>query len=164
MSMKLNRVKVEDDFEDLFSFSDKEDRLEHRAQMISYRILSEIEKLCEEKQIKKKELAAMVDTSASYITQLFRGDKQVNTAIMSRFEEAFDMVFDFVIHENKNQEQTIKSHGLPGETLKELKKVHPDVTFYYAQKGGGRNSTARLLEQMQKEEQGNQTFLAKQIV
>src|ERR1700754_4071078 len=110
MNTKSKNLKIEPEFEDLFSFSNKKEKLDHRAQMISYRILSEIEKICDEKNIKMKDLAAMVDTSASYITQLFRGNKQINTAFMAKCEEAFNMSFNFLIHcENKENNEFIKN-------------------------------------------------------
>lgn len=94
MSTKSSSTAIQPGFEDLFAFSSEEDKLDHRAQMISYRVLSEVETICEEKGINKKELAEMVNTSASYITQLFRGDKHVNTSIMAKFEEALEMRFE----------------------------------------------------------------------
>lgn len=67
--------------------------IEHAAQMISYRILSEVEKMCDKRKMTKKELAAAVGTSASYITQLFRGTKAVNMEIMAKFEKTLDFQF-----------------------------------------------------------------------
>jgi transcriptional regulator with XRE-family HTH domain len=62
--------------------------------MISYRVLSEVEKFCEDKKISKKDLAERVDTSLNYITELFRGTKLVDTYIMAKFEEAMDVSFE----------------------------------------------------------------------
>lgn len=101
MSTKLNNVQISPEFESLFSMKDRDEKVEHHAQMISYRILSEIEKVCEQKKIKKKDLAHMVDASRSYITQLFRGTKFVNTTIMAKFEEALNISFDFKVKLNE---------------------------------------------------------------
>ena len=54
-------------------------------------------------QIKKKELTEMVGTSRSYITQLFRGTKQINTDIMARFEDVLNMHFEVKIKLNDEQ-------------------------------------------------------------
>ena len=103
MNTKLNNMKINPAFEELFSFGSKNERIEHNSQMISFRILSEVEKLCVEKKIKKKELAEMVGTSRSYITQLFRGTKQINTDIMARFEDVLNMHFEVKIKLNDEQ-------------------------------------------------------------
>jgi hypothetical protein len=94
MTTKLNKPEVNEEYQDLFAFKDKEEEIEHKAQMISYRILSEVEKVCEEKKINKKELATLVGSSPSYITQLFRGAKHVNMDIMARFEDALELCFE----------------------------------------------------------------------
>lgn len=94
MNTKLNNIEVNPAYEDLFSFKSKEDKIEHDAQMISYRILSELERICEQKNISRKTLADMVGTSKSYITQLFSGSKSINTTMMARFENALDARFE----------------------------------------------------------------------
>jgi transcriptional regulator with XRE-family HTH domain len=135
--MKSKNLKVEPGFEDLFSFSDKEEKTAHRAQMISYRILSEIEKICDERNIKMKDLAAMIGTSASYITQLFRGNKQVNTAFMAKCEEAFNMSFNFSIHYDcKENSGRTKIDPLPD--LQIVNSRHAGSRLYYTMKGNGK--------------------------
>ncbi len=94
MSTKLKQHQINPEFADLFSFDSEKEEREHNAQMISFRILSEVEKVCEEMEMNKKQLAAKVKTSASYITQLFRGDKHINMDMMARFEEAFNSCFE----------------------------------------------------------------------
>jgi transcriptional regulator with XRE-family HTH domain len=113
MNTKLNNVQVNPEFEDLFSFESKKEKTEHNAQMISYRILSAVEKVCDEKKIKKKDLAAMVGTSRSYITQLFRGTKHVNTFIMAKFEDALDVSFQVNLKLNEDSHEDFLAKQLP---------------------------------------------------
>lgn len=94
MNMKLNNIVTNPAFDELFRFNNEDEKIEHDAQMISYRILSEVEKICDEKNIKKKELAQMTGTSKSYITQLFNGTKSVNTVILAKLEEALHVTFE----------------------------------------------------------------------
>ena len=101
MSTKFKNLEVNPEFEDLFAFKSYDDKIKHNAEMISFRILSEIEKLCAEKKIKKKDLAEKIHTSKSYITQLFRGTKQVNTIVMGKFEEALDISFEIKVKLNQ---------------------------------------------------------------
>jgi len=64
-----------------------------RAEMLSFRFISEIDRLMERDDISKKELALRLGTSASYITQLFRGDKLLNMEILARTELVFGVRF-----------------------------------------------------------------------
>ena len=93
MSTKSKHFETNPEFQDLFEFRSLEEERSHNAQMISYRILSEVERVCEELKINKKQLAERVGSSPSYITQLFRGAKHVNMDIMARFEEALELSF-----------------------------------------------------------------------
>lgn len=115
MNTKLKNIEINPEFEDLFSFKTNEERIEHKAQMISYRILSEVEKLCEEKKMKKADLAKKVGTSKSYITQLFRGSKQVNTWIMAKFEDALDVSFNIKIQLNDESNEQFLAKQLPAD-------------------------------------------------
>jgi DNA-binding Xre family transcriptional regulator len=113
MSTKLNKKGINPEFEDLFSFQSQEDKIEHKAQMISYKILSEVEKICDEKKIRKKDLADMVGTSRSYITQLFRGSKHINTFIMAKIEDALDISFDVKAKLDEDSREAFLSKQLP---------------------------------------------------
>jgi transcriptional regulator with XRE-family HTH domain len=100
--MKLNNIVTNPEFDELFQFKNEEEKLEHDAQMISYRILSEIEKMCDEKKIKKKDLAQMTGTSKSYITQLFNGTKSINTNILAKFEHALEVTIEIKLKNNED--------------------------------------------------------------
>lgn len=97
MSTKFRHLQINPEYQALFAFKTKEEERAHEAQAMSYRILSEVEKICEDRSMTKRDLAAAVGTSASYITQLFRGAKQVNMDMMARFEDALDACFEIRI-------------------------------------------------------------------
>lgn len=102
MSMKSNNIITNPVFDELFQFKDEEEKLEHDAQMISYRILSEIEKICDERKIRKKDLAQMTGTSKSYITQLFNGTKSINTNILAKFEHVLEVTLEIKLKKNED--------------------------------------------------------------
>lgn len=93
------KYNINSDFEDLFSFKSKEEELEHEAKMIMFRFLSELEKL-NGKPIKKKELAKAIETSPSFITQLYQGDKIINLPTLAKIQEAFDITFEIIAKQN----------------------------------------------------------------
>ena len=98
--MKLNeKYDINPEFEELFSFKSKDEENEHEAKMIMFRFLSELEKF-NGKPIKKKELAKALETSPSYVTQLFRGDKIINLPTLAKIQNAFDITFEIVAKSN----------------------------------------------------------------
>ena len=100
-SMKFNKkYKIAPGFESLFAFKSKQDELEHEAKMIMFRFLSEVEKLHEENPFLKKDLAQAIGTSASYITQLYNGNKLINLITLAKLQDAYDFVFEIKARSN----------------------------------------------------------------
>lgn len=94
MNTKSSNITINPEYADLFVFANDKEKYEHNAQMISYKILSEVERVCEIRKLKKKDLAQKIGTSKSYITQLFRGNKSINTQIMAKFEDILNITFE----------------------------------------------------------------------
>lgn len=86
-------VVIKEEFIELLSFKGKEDELEHNAIMISFAFLSEVAKVLDERKIKRTELAKTLETSKSYITQLFRGNKIVNAKMLAKLQYALNIQF-----------------------------------------------------------------------
>lgn len=86
-----------------------EEEVEFETSMLAMAFLSDIEKEVELKGIKRKELAEMVGTSASYITQIFRGNKTPNLKILTALGLAVGKKFHVQlvddIQDFKNQEK-----------------------------------------------------------
>ncbi|MEX2410647.1 MAG: helix-turn-helix transcriptional regulator, partial [Candidatus Paceibacterota bacterium] len=70
-----------------------EEQVEHRAQMLSYIFLSEAQKAMDRKGWARKQLAKEIGTSASYLTQLFRGDRLLNLKTVAKIEAALKINF-----------------------------------------------------------------------
>lgn len=89
-----NQENINDAFKKALSSIDEKESLEYDARMIMYRFLSEIEFLSDERGWTKKDLAEQIGTSASYITQLFRGSKLINLITVAKFQRVFDIIFE----------------------------------------------------------------------
>jgi len=63
------------------------------ARMLMYRFLSEVERITDERNISRKELAKLAGTSPSFITQLFQGNKIASLEFLSKLEKALDIQF-----------------------------------------------------------------------
>lgn len=99
------------------------------VRMLMYRFLSEVERVTEEKGINRKTLAKMLNTSPSYITQLFRGNKIINLEMLAKMEKVLGISFDIVAR----AEDTIAQHGneskehIPAFDIQELIKMRHAV-------------------------------------
>lgn len=94
--MNMNLTTNEDikaAFSGLFDNRTEQERRDDAAQMVSFRYLSEVERLMQERGLTKRDIAKAVGTSPSYITQLFRGDRLLNLDMLARLEAAFDVKF-----------------------------------------------------------------------
>lgn len=91
---KLNSsVKIRKEFQKLFEKS-PEEQVEHRAQMLSYIFLSEAQKAMDQKDWTQRRLADEIGTSASYLTQLMRGDRLLNLKTIAKIEDALQIRFE----------------------------------------------------------------------
>lgn len=105
------KYNIAPEFENLFSFKNKEEELEHEAKMIMFRFLSELEKLNLEKPIKKKELAKAINTSASFITQLYQGEKLINLLTLAKIQDAYNMTFEIKAkHNSENYKEEVEQN------------------------------------------------------
>lgn len=90
-----------------FISKDENEDLEHSTRMIMFRFLSEIERLSDENNMNKKELAKKLGTSASYITQLYRGSKLLNLPTLAKFQKIFNISFEIKAVSNIASDNTI---------------------------------------------------------
>lgn len=71
----------------------EEQKLEEDSFVLMANYLSEIERFQKMNKINRKELAKKIGTSASYLTQVFRGDKPLNFITISKMRKALGLVF-----------------------------------------------------------------------
>jgi len=103
--MNLNTdINIKNAFKKAFLSLEAKEDLEHDTKMVMYRFLSEIEKLTEEKGINRKELAKLIGTSASYITQLYRGNRVLNLETIAKFQKVFNITFEVKVIQNSIEE------------------------------------------------------------
>jgi len=91
--MNTKSKKIKQEFEDLLGFQTNEEQIEHRSKMIMFNFLDIVEKEMIAKQMNKKQLAEKLNTSASFVTQLFTGTKTINLLTIAKLEEIFDIKF-----------------------------------------------------------------------
>ncbi|MBC8152429.1 MAG: helix-turn-helix transcriptional regulator [Bacteroidetes bacterium] len=80
-------------FSALFANRTDQQQRDDDAQLLSFRFLSEVERIMQEQGFTRRKLAESVGTSPSYITQLFRGDRRLNMDMLARFEQVLGVQF-----------------------------------------------------------------------
>ncbi len=101
MNMKYkNKYNLPDEFADLFDTLTEEDQIEIDAQMLSFKFLEAVEKHCEPKKLKKKEIAEAIGKSQSFISQVYSGDKLLNMTLLAKLQKAFNITFDIKAAQN----------------------------------------------------------------
>ncbi|WP_424290650.1 helix-turn-helix domain-containing protein [Daejeonella sp.] len=98
-SLTPNQIK--NSFDELFNSFTDEELLDQEARLLSFRFLSEIESAMEQQKMSKKLLADKVNTSASYITQLFRGDRLLNFNILAKMQRVLGLKFEIIRKEDQ---------------------------------------------------------------
>jgi len=87
-------MQIKKSFDELFNSFTKEELIEQEARLLAFCFLSVIENALEAQKMSKKLLAEKVGTSASYITQLFRGDRLPNFSILSKIKDVLGIEFE----------------------------------------------------------------------
>ncbi len=149
MNTKSKTTAASKTLESLFKFESKEQKTQHNAQIISYKILSEIEEILEQRNLKKKDLAEKIGISKSFITQLFRGTKTVNTNLMAKFEEALDIIFDIkassIFIEEYNQ-------NINAQVLQKNQNKVSKGQWYYCHKNNKDETSKNLISELSSKE------------
>ena len=91
--MNTKSKKIKRKFHDLLGFQTEEEKIEHRSKMIMFNFLDIVEKEMANRKMSKKDLAEKLNTSASFVTQLFTGTKTVNLLTIAKLEQIFDIKF-----------------------------------------------------------------------
>ncbi len=105
----------------VLKFNSDEEKLQFEAEMLHLNTMKMVEKLMQEKKMNKKELAVELQTSPSFITQLFTADKLINYKILAKLQRIFNVNFsvDFSYWPDMEFEE-IKEYKLPEAKIIQL--------------------------------------------
>jgi transcriptional regulator with XRE-family HTH domain len=115
---------IKNEWDNLFNEISYEDRVSSLADVLALQFLGLVDRKMELENISKKELAEKVGTSASFITQLFRGDKKPNWNILAKMSVELGLEFKVMTEElleEKVQEELIAYHQRWSKTQEYLK-------------------------------------------
>lgn len=122
-SSKKNKNDYQE-IDDFFSnLLDNKEDFELSARVMTAGILNEIKEISDSKNITRKSLAELIGTSASYLTQLYRGNKLLNFITLAKLKKALDIEIEIRVHSNyvfadtdkiNNIIKTVKCHNGDG--------------------------------------------------
>lgn len=91
MSMTSEEIKRK--LDELSASLSKEDRFEVEAKVLIAQYVHAILSIMDSNDLNRKTLAKKIGTSASYITQLFRGKKLINFITLAKIQDALNIQF-----------------------------------------------------------------------
>lgn len=93
------RSAMVDDIRRKFESLDLNYDQEFRTELLSNKFLNIVHDYMQENDLSRKDLAAMIGTSPSYITQLFNNTRIINLSTIAKIEIALDLKFNVVAGE-----------------------------------------------------------------
>jgi ribosome-binding protein aMBF1 (putative translation factor) len=107
----------------------EEELLQEETAILMANYLSEIERYQRDHAITRKDLAAKIKTSASYLTQVFRGDKPLNFYTIAKIQRALSIRFRVIaIPQEASTSSTITSYySIKDKDLYENMKTLPVI-------------------------------------
>ena len=105
-------TKLKSEFKKTLQFKNVVDKAEHDSKILMFKFLSLVEQEMEMRNMTKKDLAQKLNTSPSYITQLFRGTKTINLLKLAQLQNLFDIEFQIQItNKSKDRKKPIRKMG-----------------------------------------------------
>lgn len=92
-----NSIKKE--WDALFGTLSHEDIVASKADLLAMQFLGLVDRKMDQENISKKELAQKIGTSASFITQMFRGDRKPNWNILAKMSMELGLEFKVMTEE-----------------------------------------------------------------
>lgn len=96
--------EMHNEFDSIFNFENKEDKWEVEAKILVSKFLSIVQKELDKNNGNRKELAEAIGTSASYISQLFRGNKMPNFLTLAKMKDVLNIEFSISLEGEINSQ------------------------------------------------------------
>lgn len=98
-SSEKNIQKLDLAFDSLFDNHEVDYNIE--AKVLASKVLSEITTIIDKKNLNRKSVAELIGTSASYLTQLYKGTKLLNFITLAKLKDKLDLDFEIKVKEKE---------------------------------------------------------------
>lgn len=92
--LNINKSEIQDKLRSITVSKSEQQLTERESLILQANFLSEIERLYKNEGLNRKELATKINTSPSYLTQVFRGDKPLNFLTLAKIKRALNLQFE----------------------------------------------------------------------
>lgn len=116
---------LQNEFDNLFEFESNDEKWRIEAKVLVSRFLSLVEQKMDSEKISKKDLADKIDTSASFITQLFKGNKLPNLITLAKIQDVLNIKFHISLEKQNFNEYSDE------EIARFLNTFYPDTDGNY---------------------------------
>lgn len=155
-SSENNIKKLDSAFDSLFNNHEIDYDIE--AKVIASKLLSEIAEIADKKDMNRKTIAELIGTSASYLTQLYRGNKLLNFVTLAKLKDKLDLSIEIKIKENKYDSLDVDynyqnlttniSHGVKETSWSVFKNLSSDSNNQDAFTGGQETKLKIIKQQL----------------
>ena len=116
-SSEKNIQNLDSAFDNLFD--NNEIDYDTEAKVLASRVLSEISTVIDKKELNRKSVAELIGTSASYLTQLYRGTKLLNFVTLAKLKDKLNVDIEIRVKEKEYNNSEIDFNY--GNFTKEIK-------------------------------------------
>lgn len=84
----------------MLEFKSSKEKAKLEEELLSLKFIATIEELLEQNDVNRSDLANILDSSKSYVSQVFSGDKMLNIRILARIQRALNVSFKLYAVDN----------------------------------------------------------------
>ncbi|MGS0524846.1 hypothetical protein ACU8V7_06260 [Zobellia nedashkovskayae] len=151
-SSEKNIQNLETAFDSIFNNQEIDYDIE--AKVIASKLLSEISEITDKNNLNRKMIAELIGTSASYLTQLYRGNKLLNFVTLAKLKDKLNLSVEIKIKENgydnldtdfnyQNLTTDIE-YGVKNTSWSIFKNLNPDNQEAFT---GGQKTSLKIIKQ-----------------
>ncbi|MGJ8735449.1 hypothetical protein [Zobellia laminariae] len=151
-SSEKNIQNLETAFDSIFDNQEIDYDIE--AKVIASKLLSEISEITDKNNLNRKMIAELIGTSASYLTQLYRGNKLLNFVTLAKLKDKLNLSVEIKIKENgydnldtdfnyQNLTTDIE-YGVKNTSWSIFKNLNPDNQEAFT---GGQKTSLKIIKQ-----------------
>lgn len=104
-SANLDEAEIKRRMDQLLSFENKKEKEEFDELVFHFRVMNEIKDILKKREWNKKRLAEGLGTSQSFISQLFNGNKIINSKLISKIERLLEIRFTVKAEDIRNESE-----------------------------------------------------------
>jgi transcriptional regulator with XRE-family HTH domain len=101
MSSKTNSL---DKLNKMLAFKSEKEKSDLEEELLNLKFITSIELMMEQKDLNQNDLAKILQTSRSYVSQLFSGFKMINIKTLSKIQKGLNITFKIEAIENQKFE------------------------------------------------------------